>query len=160
MENASADTGCSIRDAFKVLREMGAADEAIWPYSDADPGLYQRRPGADVISRGLSRRIKSYHPVLTLDVLRSELAARHPVAFGFQVPEGWRGEDLMTPPASGTRGEGGHAVLTVGYDDLKRALKIRNSWGPTTGENGYFWMAYDMWQNQDWVFDATSGRAV
>jgi hypothetical protein len=38
--------------------------------------------------------------------------------------------------------EGGHAVTAVGYSDLKQAFKIKNSWGTSWKDGGYFWMPY------------------
>ena len=37
---------------------------------------------------------------------------------------------------------GGHAVLTVGYDDTPQRFIVRNSWGPGWGMKGYFTMPY------------------
>jgi C1A family cysteine protease len=37
----------------------------------------------------------------------------------------------------------GHAVLLVGYDDNLQCFKVKNSWGTTWGENGYFRVSYD-----------------
>jgi len=34
--------------------------------------------------------------------------------------------------------EGGHAVLIVGYDDVEHAWIVKNSWGASWGEDGYF----------------------
>jgi len=39
--------------------------------------------------------------------------------------------------------DNGHAVLLVGYDDALQCFKVKNSWGPAWGENGYFRIAYD-----------------
>jgi cathepsin L len=39
-------------------------------------------------------------------------------------------------------GYGNHAVLLVGWDDAKKAWKVRNCWGNEWGENGYGWVAY------------------
>ncbi len=38
-----------------------------------------------------------------------------------------------------------HAVCIVGYDDNKfgGAFEIMNSWGPSWGNNGFFWLTYD-----------------
>ena len=44
-----------------------------------------------------------------------------------------------------THGEqqiGGHAVCAVGYDDAKQMFIVRNSWGDTWGQKGYFMMPY------------------
>jgi C1A family cysteine protease len=37
---------------------------------------------------------------------------------------------------------GGHAVVAVGYDDAKEMLIVRNSWGSSFGDKGYFYMPY------------------
>jgi hypothetical protein len=38
---------------------------------------------------------------------------------------------------------GGHAVTIVGYDDAQGTWIVRNSWGPTWGEAGYFHIPYN-----------------
>jgi len=35
-----------------------------------------------------------------------------------------------------------HLVLLVGWDDTKKAWRIKNSWGPEFGRNGFAWIAY------------------
>jgi C1A family cysteine protease len=37
---------------------------------------------------------------------------------------------------------GGHAVVAVGYNDAKKQVIVRNSWGATWGDQGYFYMPY------------------
>ena len=37
---------------------------------------------------------------------------------------------------------GAHAVLIVGYDDVRQAFIVKNSWGTGWGEAGYFMIAY------------------
>jgi cathepsin L len=33
-------------------------------------------------------------------------------------------------------------VVIVGWDDNRKAWKIKNSWGTSWGEKGYGWVAY------------------
>jgi len=35
-----------------------------------------------------------------------------------------------------------HAIVLTGWDDSKGAWRLRNSWGPDWGEDGYMWIAY------------------
>ncbi|MCU0485384.1 MAG: protease inhibitor I42 family protein [Anaerolineales bacterium] len=35
-----------------------------------------------------------------------------------------------------------HAIVLVGWDDSLGAWRLRNSWGPEWGEDGYMWIAY------------------
>ena len=44
---------------------------------------------------------------------------------------------------------GGHAMCVVGYDDSIEAFKVRNSWGADWGDNGYLWIGYETFLNED-----------
>ena len=37
---------------------------------------------------------------------------------------------------------GGHAIAIVGYDNQKRHLIVKNSFGTGWGDKGYFYMPY------------------
>lgn len=47
---------------------------------------------------------------------------------------------------SSNRYTGGHAVVVIGYDDRRGAYKILNSWGEDWGDNGYGWIAYELFE--------------
>jgi C1A family cysteine protease len=38
---------------------------------------------------------------------------------------------------------GGHAVTMVGYNDTTKMFMCANSWGPSWGAGGYFYLPYD-----------------
>lgn len=42
---------------------------------------------------------------------------------------------------------GHHAVCIVGYDDNLQMFKVQNSWGSSGGDQGYFWVTYNLVQN-------------
>ncbi len=82
-----------------------------------------------------------------LDEIRSCLASGYPIAFGFVAYPDLESEKVATSgklpmPTKGEASIGGHEVLLVGYDDATKLFKVRNSWGPGWGLNGYFLMPY------------------
>src|SRR5574344_227390 len=46
-----------------------------------------------------------------------------------------------------------HAMVLSGYDDSKHAFRVRNSWGPSWGDNGSIWVDYDFFLSS-FVFGA------
>jgi C1A family cysteine protease len=67
--------------------------------------------------------------------------------FGFAVYEGFESQQtartgVVEMPGAGERMLGGHAVVAVGYDDPAKRFIVRNSWGATWGQKGYFTMPY------------------
>lgn len=70
--------------------------------------------------------------------------------FGFSVYSSLRNAADIPLPTSLDSLQGGHAVMAVGYDDnhivpgsSRGSLIIRNSWGPSWGENGYGYLPYE-----------------
>jgi C1A family cysteine protease len=51
------------------------------------------------------------------------------------------GPNDATFPGSGAR-DIDHDVVLVGWDEVRRAWKLRNSWGPDWCNGGYIWIAY------------------
>ena len=145
LENATGeDAGAYIRDGIKALKEWGACDEYLWPYEER---RWSVEPSPKAYRDALKRRIKSYERVTSLYDLKAALAEGLPVVFGFMVYESFDSGEVgktgsMSMPEAGEELRGGHAVLAVGYDDATRTLIVRNSWGETWGDKGYFYMPY------------------
>ena len=53
---------------------------------------------------------------------------------------------------------GGHAVLSVVYDDASQRVIVRTSWGPSCGQKGYFTMPYEYITNRNLSDDFWSIR--
>jgi C1A family cysteine protease len=56
----------------------------------------------------------------------------------------------------GTAGPG-HAILIVGWDDSRRAWRIRNSWGSGWCDGGYAWLSYDYRIQEAWTANRPPG---
>ena len=88
------------------------------------------------------------------------LASGFPFVFGFTVYSSFESEEVAQTgivPMPDTENEqvlGGHAVLAVGYDDASQCFIVRNSWGSSWGDNGYFYMPYAYITNPNLASDA------
>lgn len=139
------DSGAMIRDGVKVLHKLGVCREDIWPY---DITRFTEKPDGSCYDEAIQRAIHSYDRILTLDEMKGCLADGYPFVFGFTVFSSFESLEvaqsgIVPMPADGEQEMGGHAVLCVGYDESKQMFLVRNSWGSTWGQAGYFWMPYE-----------------
>lgn len=151
------DSGAKIREGIKTLKNQGVCPEADWPYDDTAPA-YEGGPFPDgskpatkptdaSYADAAKYKIRNYQRLnQNLSQLQGCLAAGFPFVFGFTVYSAWYNQNpqptIIPIPAQTDASVGGHAVMCVGYDNGTGLFKIRNSWGPTVGDNGYFYMPY------------------
>jgi C1A family cysteine protease len=140
-----ADAGAELRDGIKTLVTHGVCSETLLPY---DPSKFTRKPSKKCYAEALDHRIQKYYKIASLEGMKQCLALGYPFSFGFAVFDSFESKEVaktgMMPIPNPEAEEllGGHAVLSVGYDDEKRKFKIRNSWGERWGDEGYFYMDY------------------
>jgi C1A family cysteine protease len=143
------DAGAMIRDGVKSVNKVGAPHEALWPYSDANPGPFTKKPSAKAYADARKHPAVIYQSVPQVDVqLKGCLASGYPFVFGISVYESFESAAVaktgkVPMPKPKEKLLGGHAILAVGYDDTQRRFIIRNSWGPNWGVKGYFTLPYE-----------------
>jgi C1A family cysteine protease len=143
------DAGAMIRDGIKSVNKVGAPHEALWPYSDANPGPFQKKPSIQASNDARKHPALLYQRLPQVESqLKGCLASGYPFVFGISVFESFESEAVaktgkVPMPKPKEKQLGGHAILAVGYDDHKRRFIIRNSWGPNWGVKGYFTLPYD-----------------
>lgn len=108
------------------------------------------RTGLDVLVSGvptLQKRpfsIKGYWPIDSVDKIKDHLAFTGPVPIGIQVNQAsLYGLNPKAPVIKAGAFDGLHAMLVVGYDDGRAALRVRNSYGPKWGDSGHCWIPYE-----------------
>jgi C1A family cysteine protease len=169
------DSGAQIRDGVKSVAVQGVCPETEWPYdavpADANgtfpPGAPEaQKPPDSCYEDALKNRATTYQRVARdLDQMRGCLADGYPFLLGFTVYESFESTPVtqtgMVPmPASGEQVLGGHAVLAVGYDDGPQRFIVRNSWGPSWGDNGAFHLPYAFLTNPGLSSDFWTVRVV
>jgi C1A family cysteine protease len=146
-EYVNQDSGANMVDGMTVLANRGVATDESWPYKIS---IFKTKPSAAADATAADWKIKKAVPLASFEDVKTAIANGQPVAFGFLVYNNFFriGSDGMMPMPKGSA-VGGHAVLAVGYDDEKKALIVRNSWGGSWGAKGYFYMPYDFAKNPE-----------
>ncbi len=158
--NANHDAGAQIRDVVKGIVKFGLCAESLWPY---DTGKVTVRPNDRAYRDAHFTVLNKYQRIeaagdARIDLIRAAIADGNPVVFGFTVYESFETAEvantgIMPMPRRGERVIGGHAVWDWQYDDNRRALRIRNSWGSQWGVHGDFWMQYEYAANENLAAD-------
>jgi Papain family cysteine protease len=143
----SPTKGAFLDDVLAVLREEGQPIEAEWPYVTqlpTDLSLYHppssigyrygrlgEQPKRDF--EAICAAIDNGTPAIVLSVLTSSYF--NPPRIG--IIDHIDGDEVFPTPR--------HAMIAVAYGiaGLQRVVLIRNSWGPTWGQNGHCWITED-----------------
>lgn len=149
------DTGVPTEFAMKMLDAYGSIPEKDFPYLEAAKQtnetarkeFLERQPGSALETKGKKNRIMTgYKSVTTLSAIRKGLSDGVPVVLAMRVYSsiGKTGKNGMLPmPTGSDKFQGGHAVIAAGYDNEKKVLIVRNSWGSDWADGGYFYMPYE-----------------
>ncbi|WP_446897820.1 C1 family peptidase [Clostridium sp. LBM24168] len=156
------DSGAYIRDGMKVLKQLEASFETDYPYNVSK---FTDEPTPRSILDGGSYTIEEYRRVRDLDTLKIALAEKLPVVTGIKVYSSFESDDVantgivLMPDITKEQLLGGHAVLSVGYDDNKNQVIMRNSWGENWGDKGYFYLDYQYFtDSNNYVTDMWIGK--
>lgn len=173
--NVGTDSGAQIRDGVKSVSTQGVCAESEWPYDATPADANGQFPAGDPAAEkptdqcyqdALKNTVNSYQRVIqNLDQLRGCLAEGYPFVFGFTVYASFESQQVaetgvVPMPASSEQVLGGHAVLAVGYDDSQQRFLVRNSWGTSWGQGGYFTMPYEYVTNAGLASDFWTVRGV
>ena len=145
LENSvNTDSGAMIRDGVKTLNTLGVCPESEWPYQITK---FKNKPTTVCYKDALTHKISVYQRITTLNDMKSCLASGNPFVFGFTVYTSFESAavaktGIVPMPAKSEKVLGGHAVCAVGYDDAKQWFIVRNSWGTSWGDKGYFYIPY------------------
>lgn len=140
-----SDSGAQIRDGIKSVAKQGACPEREWAY---DIAKFKTKPASRCYADATKHKAVLYQRLVQIESqLKTCLATGCPFVFGFTVYESFESAQVaktgIAPlPQPHERVLGGHAVMAVGYNDVKQVFIVRNSWGAGWGQKGYFTLPY------------------
>lgn len=175
------DEGCYIRDVIKVMANLGAARESLWPFH---PRKICIDPPLNVDKDALQRKIFKYYRLEGRNDFRTCLAANMPFIIGISLYDSFMSPEverfgIVNMPSPREPLIGGHAVLFIGYDSnfrdsiwAKEAIAagfsaekipndvyiVRNSWSSRWGRKGNFAIDAKYAEHYDLAADAWTIR--
>lgn len=147
----SIDSGAQIRDGIKTLAKLGVCSETCCPYNIQN---FAVQPGHKCYIEASKHRILSYYRLNTLSDMLHCINTGYPFVFGFSVYDSFESDQvvqtgIVNMPTTNENLLGGHAVMAIGYDDNQKRFLVRNSWGISWGQKGYFTIPYDYLTNRN-----------
>lgn len=136
------------RIALQYIQSNGVPPESCYPYSETNGNCSDKCNSPAFLERITTVPSVSLWGAGTVNNIKAQLQ-EGPLVVRMLIPDGFSDffdsnptgiYDYSGGPVSESNG---HIVLLVGYDDALQCFKVKNSWGTSWGDNGYFRIAYD-----------------
>lgn len=153
---SSIDAGATIKDTIQTALKIGVCAEELWPYL---PANVTKRPTKKCDQSAAQHKADGYMRVpQNLLHMKSLLYSKSTFNAGISVYESFESDvaiktGMVPMPAADEQFLGGHALLICGYTDEKRCFLAQNSWGTSTGDQGYLYLPYEMLERHDLASD-------
>jgi len=147
----TTDSGGDYTGAFKAIDTYKYVKEQTWPYIDRNfsnqipKSIYDlaKKINYPKVQRTLMDNLTS------VDQIKYPLSKNKPVVYAQAIYSSfWNiNSDNSIMPRPDTNNEkldGYHALTLCGYSDTKKLFKVVNSWGNQYGDNGCFYIPYDL----------------
>ena len=145
------NSGAYLEDALQFVSTYGDCLESSFLSTEINctvvPGVAQQSEATKFRIQDFAAVFKQNEPEKgKLSKVCKILATQTPVIAGLEVgPSFWQilpGNALWNP-APGETGNGYHAMVVIGYDNVEKRVELMNSFGPGWGQGGFIWMPYD-----------------
>ena len=172
-EARNHNTGLPTGFAMSTLKVWGTLAEKAFPYptlaqfaeidklppAQQDPALDQlaaTAPTPAMFDEAKKLKVdQTIYAVASISGMRKAFSEGKPVVIGARLFSGFMSANtaktgLVPVPNLKTDKEvGGHAMCAVGFDNKRKVIIVRNSWGPDWGDGGYAYFPYDYFKIKD-----------
>ena len=144
--NINTDSGACLYDGIKSIQKTGVCSENLWPYNISK---FKIKPTKNCYTDAENYKALDVTNIQQdITSMKTSLANGYPFVVGISVYASFESKKVsntgIVPMPDIHKEEllGGHAVLVCGYDDLNQRWILRNSWGSSWGDKGYFYLPY------------------
>jgi hypothetical protein len=140
----TCDVGTAMQTALEFIMLNGILPLSEMPYTS---GTCQPTETELQKQIALQYKIEGYYKIYTTDraAIRSMIDQKNPVIISLACDQSFLDAKagFVWRQYSGS-GYLPHCVVICGYDDVKNAWLIMNSWGTSWGDAGYSWIGYEL----------------
>lgn len=142
--------GSNFEPALEAMMKNGCASMADVPFTN------NKMKCDGVSGKGSSNKLNKYRVIAYSQAMASTaqgmnvanfkyyLAKGYPILIGAQLGErfmAWQGSSVISSDTKDYKGQHAyHAMVVTGYNNSKKAFRVRNSWGASWGDNGSIWV--------------------
>jgi hypothetical protein len=143
--------GASFPSAFRFLKNQGTCKKEEFNIANDDCSVL---PDKIVKRNAYNNRIKDYYQLFVkeatakekVDKTRVSLAQGFPVIVGMYLTPDFRDvtkkDPTWRPQPTPEEELYPHAMVVVGYNDVRQSFEIMNSWDTSWGNDGFVWVKY------------------
>ena len=163
-ESGDCSAATCIVNALYVLKTKGISTWTDFPYEENSCG---DKPSVPILEKAKEFKITNYYSFTGMvvdssgnytvkNLLKTVIKKGTPIIIGFDTDQKF-GQALpreangiyICKEYNAALKKGPHALLIVGYDDTLNAFKVVNSWGTGWGNDGYAFVSYNFFLDND-----------
>lgn len=148
-------SGSSIKENAEIINNWGVSTWSNLTYNQNDDVSWGNESAfRDAVKhRGKELYYLEYNEFTTIDELKGLINSEIPITFSIdsnQFSDAFSDDNAIISSKEYKREYPDHSNTIVGYDDSvsddgeKGAFKVANSYGKSFGEDGFYWITYDM----------------
>lgn len=149
IENVGEDRGSSLRGTLKCGNKYGWTLEELWRYMASNFALEPSDVAKFYANNKLKNKRIVYYRINSIDEIKFGMAMGYVPYLGIKITDSFYSEEtmmtgLILPPEG--KEHGLHGIMETCFDDdlKKGCCVVDNSWGRSVGDNGRFYMPYDV----------------
>ncbi|MEZ5045260.1 MAG: C1 family peptidase [Saprospiraceae bacterium] len=137
--------GASLLNGFRLAKAIGDCYERDFP-NNTSPEV---KPSTEHFRSAADFRIQSFGKLDNGNIdtmvfqnrIKGQLEDASPVVIGLDVPLNWK---LTAATYWDQEDLAGHAMVIIGFNDLKGEFELMNSFGPDWADNGFISLRYEL----------------